>query len=216
MDELRALRHQRALELLEEPGMRETFRKDFNLTALKEWEEAREPFEEDEEILAYLKFMKNEAHKNGTDSANSGSADGVTRQGSNGTGRRSSINGGKQKVWDSSQQQSEDQEGKPSIFLTEMLNSLRTFDFLDVYIKRNLEVNIRKFAEGELNLNPPIQPNDLVHKSPCLYVLVLPECYHLMLWHIRGRLFRAIAFYDNHDEYVEFLDIFYSNYKSSI
>ena len=51
MDELRALRYQRALELLEEPGMRESFRKDFNLTALKEWEEAGEPFEEDEEIL---------------------------------------------------------------------------------------------------------------------------------------------------------------------
>ncbi|UZO13840.1 uncharacterized protein OCT59_005323 [Rhizophagus irregularis] len=95
MDELRALRHQKALELLEEPGMRESFRKDLSLTALKEWEEAGEPFEEDEEILAYLEYKKNEACKNGTDSANSGSADGVTRQGSIGN---NSVNRGKQKI----------------------------------------------------------------------------------------------------------------------
>ncbi|CAB5337091.1 hypothetical protein RhiirA5_384242 [Rhizophagus irregularis] len=98
MDELRALRHQKALELLEEPGMRESFRKDLNLTALKEWEEAGEPFEEDEEILAYLEYKKNEARKNSTDSANSESADGVTRQGSIEIGERSSVNGGKQKI----------------------------------------------------------------------------------------------------------------------
>ncbi|CAB5191879.1 unnamed protein product [Rhizophagus irregularis] len=210
MDELRALRHQKALELLEEPGMRESFRKDLNLTALKEWEEAGEPFEEDEEILAYLEYKKNEARKNSTDSANSESADGVTRQGSIEIGERSSVNGGKQKIGNKYRiilQQSEDQEGIPvscfqnqktinyhyirtinvvvkkqnqteflsqSIFLTKILNSLRALDLLDFYIKRNLEVNIRKFAAGKLNLNPSIQPNDLVYKSSCLYVLVLP------------------------------------------
>ncbi|RGB22115.1 hypothetical protein C1646_776613 [Rhizophagus diaphanus] len=209
--------------------MRESFRKDFNLTALKEWKEAGEPFEEDEEILAYLEYKKNEARKNGTDSANSGSADGVTRQGSNGTGGRSSVNGDKQKIGNmygihpnnnqktkkespspasrtrkqsitttykndkcSGKKQNQTEFPSQSMFLTEMLNSLRTLDLLDFYIKRNLEVNIRKFAE------------------------VLPEWHRLMLWYIRGQLFRAIAFYDNHDEYVEFLDIFYSNYKSSI
>ncbi|CAB4422699.1 unnamed protein product [Rhizophagus irregularis] len=98
MDELQALRHQRALELLKEPGIKESFRKDLNLTALKEWEEAGEPFEEDEEILAYFEYKKNEAHKNGTDSANSELADGVTKQKSIRTGRRSSVNGDKQKI----------------------------------------------------------------------------------------------------------------------
>ncbi|PKC56856.1 hypothetical protein RhiirA1_473394 [Rhizophagus irregularis] len=33
------------------PGMREPFKKDINLTTLKEWEEAGKPFEEDDEIL---------------------------------------------------------------------------------------------------------------------------------------------------------------------
>lgn len=103
-----------------------------------------------------------------------------------------------------------------SIFLTKILNSLRALDLLDFYIKRNLEVNIRKFAAGKLNLNPSIQPNNLVYKSSCLYVLVLPQWHHLMLWHIRSRLFKAIVFFDNHDKYVEFLDIFYNNFISSI
>ena len=62
MVDLQALRHQRALELLEEPGMRVSFRKDFNFTALKKWEEAGEPFEEDEEILGiynHLELLQN-------------------------------------------------------------------------------------------------------------------------------------------------------------
>ena len=57
-----------------------------------------------------------------------------------------------------------------------MLNSLRTLNLLN-YIKKNLEVNIRKFGEGEFELDPPIQPGDLIHKSSCLYALVLPK------WH---------------------------------
>ncbi|CAB5190296.1 uncharacterized protein OCT59_022852 [Rhizophagus irregularis] len=80
MDELQALRHQRVFELLKEPGIKESFRKDLNLIALEKWEEAGEPFEEDEEILAYLEYKKNEACKNSTDSANSESADGVIKQ----------------------------------------------------------------------------------------------------------------------------------------
>ncbi|RGB41400.1 hypothetical protein C1646_752199 [Rhizophagus diaphanus] len=36
-------------------------KKSFNITALKEWEEAGEPFEEDDEILAYLEYKKYEA-----------------------------------------------------------------------------------------------------------------------------------------------------------
>lgn len=51
MDELRAIRHKRALELLEEPGMRELFRKNFNSTAYRKWVEVGRPTEEDEEIL---------------------------------------------------------------------------------------------------------------------------------------------------------------------
>ncbi|CAG8521863.1 438_t:CDS:1, partial [Rhizophagus irregularis] len=33
------------------PGMREPFKKDINLTTLKEWKEAGKLFEEDDEIL---------------------------------------------------------------------------------------------------------------------------------------------------------------------
>ncbi|RIA98141.1 hypothetical protein C1645_750707 [Glomus cerebriforme] len=97
-EELKSLRHQRALELLETPGIREYFRKNFNFAALREWEEAGEPFEEDEEILAYLEYKKSEARKNGAHSTNSGSANGVIEQRSVGTGLRSSVNGNEQNI----------------------------------------------------------------------------------------------------------------------
>lgn len=51
MDEQRILEHKKALELLKKPGFKEFLRKDINLKALKKWQEAREPFVEDEEIL---------------------------------------------------------------------------------------------------------------------------------------------------------------------
>jgi hypothetical protein len=54
-DELLSLRHERALELLQKPEIKEFFedrnKRFINITALKEWEEAGEPFEEDDEIL---------------------------------------------------------------------------------------------------------------------------------------------------------------------
>ncbi|PKY20515.1 hypothetical protein RhiirB3_469822 [Rhizophagus irregularis] len=78
-----------------------------------------------------------------------------------------------------------------------MLNDLRRLNLLN-YIKKNLEVNIREFDGNELTLNPPIQPGDLVHKSSCLFASILPNWHRLMLWHIRGRWFRAIAFFEDH------------------
>ncbi|CAB5311399.1 unnamed protein product [Rhizophagus irregularis] len=66
-DELLSLRHERALELLQKPEIKEFFedrnKRFINITALKEWEEAGELFEEDDEILAFLEYMKREAHK---------------------------------------------------------------------------------------------------------------------------------------------------------
>ncbi|RGB27036.1 hypothetical protein C1646_820012 [Rhizophagus diaphanus] len=55
----------RILKLLQLPGIKERLEEDrkkyCNLTALKEWEEAGEPFSEDEEVLC-MKNEKNEAH----------------------------------------------------------------------------------------------------------------------------------------------------------
>ncbi|CAB4393449.1 unnamed protein product [Rhizophagus irregularis] len=87
-DELLALQHKRVLEILQESEqkkfMEERAKKSFNITALKEREEAGEPFEEDDEILdiynhleyAYLEYKKNEARKNG---ANPGTVGGFIR-----------------------------------------------------------------------------------------------------------------------------------------
>src|SRR5436190_1008491 len=57
-----------------------------------------------------------------------------------------------------------------STYLKIMLNNLKRLNLLN-YITRNLEVRIREYVEDELKLDPPIQPDDLMHKSYCLYVL---------------------------------------------
>ncbi|PKY31057.1 hypothetical protein RhiirB3_393034 [Rhizophagus irregularis] len=59
--------------------MEERAKKSFNITALKEWEEAGEPFEEDDVILAYLEYKRNEARKNG---ANPGTSQNLLPPGS--------------------------------------------------------------------------------------------------------------------------------------
>ncbi|PKY42400.1 hypothetical protein RhiirA4_456197 [Rhizophagus irregularis] len=65
MNELQALRNQRALELLQKPEMKESFKKPFNLTALKEWEEAGEPFEEDEILESIAMSIMKKPKSNG-------------------------------------------------------------------------------------------------------------------------------------------------------
>jgi hypothetical protein len=76
-DKLLSSQPKRILELLQVPGIKEGLEEDrkkyFNLTAFKEWEEAGEPFEEDEEVLC-MKNEKNEARH----SANSQSVDNNT------------------------------------------------------------------------------------------------------------------------------------------
>ncbi|CAG8631489.1 3448_t:CDS:2 [Funneliformis mosseae] len=54
-DESLSLRHQRALEILQDPEFK----------TLKEWIEAGEPYKEDDDDLAYFKYKKSEARKNG-------------------------------------------------------------------------------------------------------------------------------------------------------
>ena len=57
LEELKSIRHQRALELLQEPGIKDSFKKLFDLTALKEFEEAGEPSEEDDDILGIYNHL---------------------------------------------------------------------------------------------------------------------------------------------------------------
>jgi hypothetical protein len=61
-EQLALQQHKRALEILQEPGQKkyteELARKSFNITALKEWEEAGEPFEEDDEILGIYNHLE--------------------------------------------------------------------------------------------------------------------------------------------------------------
>ena len=72
------------------------------------------------------------------------------------------------------------------------------------YIERNVKVTIREFGENELRLNPPAQIGDLIHKTSYLHALILPSYCRLILLHLKGRWFRAIAFFEDHTSYVNF------------
>jgi hypothetical protein len=66
-------------------------------------------------------------------------------------------------------------------------------------------MSIYENTENELRLHPPIQVGDLVHKE-FLYTLIYRRTFGS----------RAIAYFDDHTAYVNFLDIFFSNYITSI
>ena len=74
-----------------------------------------------------------------------------------------------------------------------------------------VEVRIRNYEEGQVRLDPPARVGDLVHKCSFMYALILPNTGRLMLWHLRVRWFRAIAYFDDHDAYAHFLNIFFTN-----
>lgn len=83
-----------------------------------------------------------------------------------------------------------------------MLNHLNDLNLLNTIIGKYVKINVQKFRENELRLHSLIQVGDLVHKAGFLYALILPRYDHLILLHIRGIQFCAIAYFDNHTEYV--------------
>ena len=70
-----------------------------------------------------------------------------------------------------------------------------------------MKVKIKEFQEDELRLDPPIQIGDLIHKCFYLYTLI-PRYDRLILLHLKGHWFGAIAFFDGHEAYVFFFNNF--------
>ncbi|CAB5365955.1 unnamed protein product [Rhizophagus irregularis] len=69
------------------------------LTALKEWEEAGEPLEDDDEVLAFIEYKESKAYKNGE---RPGSFGEILRTNSAGAGGRNSLNGEERRFENSS------------------------------------------------------------------------------------------------------------------
>ena len=110
---------------------------------------------------------------------------------------------------------------KLSELTTNMLNSLNNLNLLDTTIGKYVRVNIRKYGKDkngkdELHLHPRLKAGDLVHKEAFLYALNLTGHDRLILFHIQGIWFCAIAYFVNHEVYVKFLDNFISNFITSI
>ncbi|CAB5369035.1 unnamed protein product [Rhizophagus irregularis] len=108
--------------------MKESFKKPFNLTALKEWEEAGEPFEEDEILGLSSNKVKTEKE----------SPPPTPRINCDEYSEKNGI----------------------SIPANAPKQNARQFE----------DVKSLKLLCWELELDPQIEPGDLVHKSYCFYI----------------------------------------------
>lgn len=108
--------------------------------------------------------------------------------------------------------------------IKKMLNDLRTLNLLDDVIGLCKKGTIRTYNREEKKLNPvkegkgkklrgEINVYDVVPKCYNIYVYVLPEGQYILLYHICGRWFRALAYFKNHYFYSHFLCIYFSNFR---
>ncbi|GBB85984.1 hypothetical protein RclHR1_12410004 [Rhizophagus clarus] len=190
--------------------MKESLKKLFNLTAFKEFKEAGEPAEEDVDTLAYLEYKKRKDRKNdinfrstggvtrqrANDKQNIGDMFGVHSNSTLRIEKKSphftSRNGEQSTTFIYKYNKYSDKKPRSNgiltllTYLTDMLNELKTLNFLN-YINRNVKINFRKHdkdehGEEELNLNPPAQPGDLIHKESSIYALILPGWNWIGQW----------------------------------
>ncbi|RHZ82685.1 hypothetical protein Glove_105g5 [Diversispora epigaea] len=91
-----------------------------------------------------------------------------------------------------------------------MLSNLRISGLLEDVVGRNVKGRVRKY-KGETKLRPAINIHDIVPKGHYIYALVLTNGQYVMLRHIRGRWFRALAYFTDHSLYSNFLDVYFTN-----
>ncbi|CAI2176392.1 1011_t:CDS:2 [Funneliformis geosporum] len=123
-----------------------------NRTALAEWFANGCPFEEDEEVLEFIKseVREREARENGA---------GVTYSGS--TGRQARL------LFPQA-------EPKPPNFINTINIVVKVLDQARFPVQTR-NVVMREFNGQELRLNPPVNVGDVVHKEGYLYCLILPK-----------------------------------------
>jgi len=102
-----------------------------------------------------------------------------------------------------------------------MLNDLRTSGLLNDVIGLNIKGTVRKYNREEKKKLYPVKEGkksryevnvyDVVPKCHDIYAYVLPHGEYVLLYHIRGRWFRALSYFNNHYFYSHFLSIYFSN-----
>ncbi|PKY54358.1 hypothetical protein RhiirA4_548178 [Rhizophagus irregularis] len=104
-----------------------------------------------------------------------------------------------------------------SQFTNQMLQDLRRDGILNDVIGCCVQGKIRELrivdeATGKVELvGQKIGSYNIVPKESYMYTLTLPNYHFLMLRHLRGKWFRCLAYFCDHDSYTNFLNIFYTN-----
>src|SRR4051794_4223259 len=108
--------------------------------------------------------------------------------------------------------------------IKKMLNDLRTLNLLNdvirlckksmikTYNRKEKKLNSVKKAKGK-KLWEKINVYGVIPKCYNIYVYVLPEGQYVLLYHIRSRWFRSLAYFKNHYYYSHFLCIYFSNFR---
>ncbi|PKB99635.1 hypothetical protein RhiirA5_505636 [Rhizophagus irregularis] len=99
-----------------------------------------------------------------------------------------------------------------SNYTNQMLQDLQRDKILDDVIGINRKGKVREFDLGKMKVvGKKIGSYNVVPKESYMYVLTLPDYHFLMLRHLGGRWFRALAYLSDHESYSEFLNIFFTN-----
>ncbi|EXX58247.1 hypothetical protein RirG_199790 [Rhizophagus irregularis DAOM 197198w] len=96
-------------------------------------------------------------------------------------------------------------------YITKTLNDLNNAGILNNVIGLNVKGKIREFNKEKTKLHPAVSVHDIVPKGLNMYALILPDGQYLILRHIRGRWFRCLAFFTDHNLYSDFLNNFFTN-----
>lgn len=97
-----------------------------------------------------------------------------------------------------------------------MIQNLQKDNFLHVLIGLSIRAEVREFildkVSNQLKINGPTITNyHIVPKGSYMYTLYLPNNHFLILRHLKGRWYRALAYFSNHDTYSNFLNVFFTN-----
>jgi hypothetical protein len=92
--------------------------------------------------------------------------------------------------------------------LDKMLNDLYKEGLLEKVIGRNVMAVVREHKKGQTKFRPNV--GDIIPKGHFIYALILDNGW-MMLRHLRGRWFRALAYFIDHESCSEFLNICFTN-----
>lgn len=103
-----------------------------------------------------------------------------------------------------------------SNYARQMIQGLQRNNILNEVIGRNIKGEVREYKFDKASnrmkiIGSKINSYNIVPKESYIYAMTLPNNHYVMLRHLRGRWFRCLAYFSDHDSYSNFLNVFFTN-----